>query len=449
MAADSRSHERDRNASGAARRPSDLGLPVPQVFGDYLLTSRLALRSMAEVFVAVRLGDRSGRLLVLKRAPFDEAPSGAIAESLRREIAVLDGEAIAGVVKMLDHGEIGGLPFIVLEYVKGQPLDALLSLGPMDKAAAIVVGRDIARALSALHARGWVHGDVAPSNIVVDDAGEATLLDLGIARRIGEPREMPAGKPGYASPEAAVGKPARPSDDVYGWGTVVAECLVGGRLFRETDLAEAAARRSHLPLPIEDDELLASALALDVAVRPTADGIVAALKPDPEGRRVLASAVLSAELRTEDDASERVSSEPLLTSTASDPAIVRMVEASSDRPRAGSPKANAGKKSLRWILALASVLVGVALVGGFFIGRRTARHDVQTKMTLPQIPPRTEIQLDGRTLLGAGTLREIPIDPGSHKLTVRIARRDAKEYEFVAEPGDHVVLLVVPVNRRN
>lgn len=414
---------------------------IPQVYGEYLLTSRLVERSMAEVFLAVRLGDRAGRIVVLKRAPIDEPASGSIAESLRREAEVLGGGNIDGIAALVDSGELAGLPFVVLEHVKGQPLDAILAAGPIDRQAAMLLGRDVARALAALHARGWVHGDVTPSNVIVDEAGEATLVDLGIARRIGETREMPAGKPGYASPEAAIGKPASASDDVYGWGTIVAECITGARLFRETDLAEAAARRSQLPLPVEETALLASALSLDPSGRPTAAKIVESIAPEHDKRRILADAVLSAELRAGSDAQQRPSDDHGVAQTTSDPAIARMVQASSVRPPASS---GLGKRAL---LVIASLVTSAALVGGYFVGRRTARHKEDASLSLPQLPPRAEVKLDGRTLLGAGSTRQIPIDPGSHKLTIQLGKKEAREYEFAAEPGEHVVLVVVPMNR--
>lgn len=410
---------------------------TPQVYGDYLLTSRVALRSMAEVFLAVKLGDRSGRILVLKRAPIDEAPSGSVAESLRREAEVLSGGAIDGVAAMVEHGDIAGLPFVVLEHVKGQSLEALLDLGTLDKSAANVIGRDVARALAALHDKGWIHSDVTPSNVMIDDAGEATLVDLGIARRIGETREMPAGKPGYASPEAAMGKPARPSDDIYGWGVLMGECLIGGRLFRETDLAEAAARRSNLPLPVEESPLVAAALSLDPERRPTAADLLRALPSEPDKRSVVANAVLSAELRSGEGAPLEARQEIVdARVTTNDPGIGRMVQASSQRP----PPPRASRTVL--LAVVAAAFLG-ALAVGFVAGRRSApKHTPDTTLSLPALPPRAEVKIDGRTVL-AGASRELPIEPGAHKLSFQMARRESREFEFVAEPGDRVVVLVV------
>lgn len=433
---------------------------TPQVFGEYLLTSRLVERSMTEVFLAVRLGDKSARVVVLKRAPLDEAASGSVAESLRREIEVLREGRIDRVTALVDHGEVAGLPFVVLEHINGQPLDAILASGPLERGTTMLLARDLALALASLHAKGWVHGDVTPSNIVIDDAGEATLVDLGIARRTNELREMPAGKPGYASPEAALGKPARPSDDVYGWGVVVAECLLGGRLFRETDLAEAATRPERLPNAVMDVHMVASALSREPERRPAAQAIAAGIEPSHEGRRSLADAVNASQLRGAGPRSVPARggvgvtkidlgfAEPVAAKTVGS----LVVAARNKGPGSHGPHPPSSRTSA---LAIVAIVLSVAMlfgaVGAFFLGRRTganaAKRRETTTLTLPTIPPRAEVKLDGRTLLTPNATTNLDIEPGSHKLTVQIARREPREYEFVAEAGDHVVLVVVPVQR--
>lgn len=438
---------------------------TPQVFGDYLLTSRLVERSMTEVFLAVRLGDKSARVVVLKRAPLDEAASGSVAESLRREIEVLREGRIDRVAALLDHGEVAGLPFVVLEHVNGQPLDAILASGPLDRKTSLLLARDLALALASLHAKGWVHGDVTPSNIVVDDAGEATLVDLGIARRSNEPREMPAGKPGYASPEAALGKPARPSDDVYGWGVVVAECLIGARLFRETDLAEAATRPARLPNAVMDIRLLADALALEPERRPLAHAIAAAIEPSHEGRRSLADAVNTSQQRGAEprSAPARVavgvtkmdagfSAPPPHAGGAAKTVAAPVVAPGHKRPGShGEPPPSARSSAVAVVAIVLSIAAVLGSLGGFLLGRRTAtaaaKRRETTTLSLPTIPPRAEVKLDGRTLLTPNSATSVDIEPGTHKLTVQIARREPREYEFMAESGDHVVLVVVPILR--
>lgn len=416
---------------------------TPEVFGEYLLTGRLAERSMAEVFLAVKLGDRSGRAFVLKRPPLGERASGVVAESLRREADVLRASSIDGVVGLSDEGEVGGLPFVVVEHVRGVPLSTLLRQGAFETSEAALVARDLAKVIGRLHERGWVHGDITPSNVIVDDAGELMLIDLGLARRIGEARETPAGKAGYASPEAAVGKDATQSDDIYGWGVVVAECLLGAPLFVESDLAEAAARRGVLPAVIGEIAKLKEALGLEARRRPSADEIVAAIEAPPSsartalGARVGGFEVEPASLRP----SRRSSLErgPQSQRAALVVAAARPADPIVDAQR---PAIHSGPSPIRRRLLLA-VAVVIAVGVGFFTGRRSERRTIKTSLTLPMLPARAEIELDGKRMIVPEAGRAIPIEPGRHSLSVSSIGKGEREYEFVAEPGDHVVIVTV------
>lgn len=410
---------------------------TPEVFGELLLVGRLSARSMSEVFLAVRLGDRSGRLFVVKRPALGERASGAVAESLRREAAVLGAKRWPGAVVLDSAGTMAGLPYVAVEHVRGVSLDQLLGGAPLSEAAAFTVGRDLARTLAELHAAGWVHGDVAPSNVVIDDAGELVLVDFGLARKVDEPREGPSGKPGYASPEAALGRPAQTTDDVYAWGAVVAECLTGRRLFDEHELVQASTRGPELPSAIAAHPIVAKALALDATSRPRA-GELAALATGAGARAELADRATRATSAVRDSAEDPAPSGARLTQPVSavPPVVMQPI------PKPASP-------SLldRRMLAIAgAALMGVALLS-FVVGRRTAKVQAErrdARITFPALPARAEIKMDGRTVLVPEAGRPLSIEPGRHTVTVTIAR-DEREYDVFVEPGDNVVL--VPVAR--
>ncbi len=144
---------------------------LPERFGEYLLVRRLG-GGMAEVFLAVKLGDREGRTWVVKRPRLGERASGLAAQSILRESEVLGDVSAPEIPRLGESGSIGGLPFVVLEHHRGASLDAVVRRsGPIDREAAWTVGLDVLRALAALHGAGWVHCDVAPSNVLLDDAG--------------------------------------------------------------------------------------------------------------------------------------------------------------------------------------------------------------------------------------------------------------------------------------
>ncbi len=409
---------------------------TPEVFGEWLLLERLGGRSMSEAFLAVRLGDRSGRLFVVKRPGLGERASGTVAEALRREAQVLGERRWAGAAAMEASGDLAGLPYVAIEHVRGVPLDRLLSGTPLSESAALLVGRDLARTLAELHEHGYVHGDIAPSNVLVDEAGEITVVDFGLVRKVGEERGGPSGKPGYAAPDAALGKPAKTEDDVYAWGALVAECLTGRRLFDERQLAEAAARSADLPSDVSRHPLVARALSLSGGSRPAASELLE-LSIGPGAREELAERAQN-EARTE---GREAPAAPERVVDAKAPAVPARVEAIA-APREPAPQGM--RKPV--VAALVAGFVGFGLFG-FMAGRRTAKFQNENReatITIPSLPARTQVSIDGKTVIVPEAGRPLPIAPGRHTITVNLPR-DEREYDVFIQPGDHVVL--VPVGR--
>ncbi len=257
----------------------------PEVFGGFLLVQRLAEGAMATVHLAVRLGDSSGRPLVLKRPPLGERPSGRAAQAILREAEVLGEVRGAGIPALEAAGDIAGLPYVALERLRGASLAKLLATGaPLPIPAVRAIGKDVGRALAKLHSAGWVHRDVTPSNIFVDEAGEVYLLDFGLAARAGDERSaLVAGTRGYAAPEVAMSGAAHPARDVYGLAVCLAEAALGRRLFDEASLVEAAGRGDAPPkIAALEPRLpgLGAALRRDQGARPSVADLVAGLGED-------------------------------------------------------------------------------------------------------------------------------------------------------------------------
>src|SRR5262245_26572349 len=117
---------------------------------------------MAEVFVAVRLGDRSGRTFVVKRPQLGERPTTEASQAILREGEVLTSVRGRGIVALEAAGDMAGLPYLALEHVRGAPLDRLLaSAGALPPEVSSAIALELAQALAAVHDAGWVHGDVA------------------------------------------------------------------------------------------------------------------------------------------------------------------------------------------------------------------------------------------------------------------------------------------------
>ncbi|BDI22046.1 serine/threonine-protein kinase [Herbiconiux sp. L3-i23] len=150
----------------------------------------------------------------------------------------------------------GSTPFLVMELVDGEHLASLLRAGPLstDDAAAVIA--QIAGALAHIHAKGIVHRDVKPANILIrrDDDGvlHAKLADLGIARMADATHLTTAGSilgtVAYLSPEQVGGGTVGTAADVYALGLVLFECLTGERPFAGTPAEQAAARTVAQPL---------------------------------------------------------------------------------------------------------------------------------------------------------------------------------------------------------
>lgn len=439
-------------------------MALPELYGSWLLVRRLGERSMSEVYVAVRAGDASARWYVLKRPPVGERASGRVAESIRCEAAILKELSAAeprprGVVGFVETGLVAGLPYLVVEHVRGASLERLLRVSPLPAEVARLVARDLAQRLAALHERGLVHGDVAPSNVVVDEDGELVLVDFGLAMRAGERRTTPQGTAGYVSPEAALGRAAATADDAYAWGVVAAELILGRRLFDDGDLAAAAVRTS-LPAGARVDDLpeVERALSTDPAARPALAEVAAALEVDAGARARLAELTAEAELSREAEASGATRAaappaalEPAKLAAPTRPAAARSDDAALVRAEreavsvAPPPEPALRARPRAWSARLAiGVLLAVfgAALFGFVAGRRVARSRMG-QITLPMLPARTEILLDGRVVLVPEPGRAIPIEPGRHTLSLEVARRDAKEYEFVVQPGEHVLVVNV------
>ena len=168
-------------------------------------------------------------------------------------------------------------PYLVFEYVPGETLSTVLAKrGALPPTEAVALMMDVLDALVVAHAAGVVHRDMKPSNVMVDQAGRARVMDFGIAARVKEAgdagtNELDAGTPGYMSPEAAQRSPATPKMDIFSAGIVFGEMLSGKPLIDEVDPYRAMYRVIHeqLTLPVDltaevDDRLRAIVMrALD------------------------------------------------------------------------------------------------------------------------------------------------------------------------------------------
>ncbi|WP_294565291.1 serine/threonine-protein kinase [uncultured Arthrobacter sp.] len=258
--------------------------------GRYALGRRVGAGGMAEVYLGrdTRL-ERDVAIKVFRPGTADGIERGSVEARL---LAGLDHPGLVRVLDMDTEHASGDGAYLVMEYIPGPDLGAMLRSGPLTPAGARHVGLDLSRALHHIHHRGVIHRDIKPSNILTRDAEPGSgvftylLTDFGIARFF-DGSGMTAtgqviGSAAYFSPEQARGEMVGTPTDIYSLGLVLIECLTGERAFPGTGVESALARLHRSPsIPASAGagmgELLAAMTLDDPAARPDARAVATAL----------------------------------------------------------------------------------------------------------------------------------------------------------------------------
>lgn len=209
--------------------------PSPQRIGRYDIVEPLGIGGMATVFRAV--DPTLKRDVALKLLTYGSPDSH---DRFLREARVLGTLDHPNIVRTYDVGEHEGQPFLVMELVQGITLAQLMRApAPMPLLQRLDVIVALARALAYAHARGVVHRDVKPQNIIIDAGGVTRLIDFGIAlmddvsvTQVG----MLAGTPQDMSPEQIRGATVDGRSDIFSAGLVLYELLASVRAFDGEDL---------------------------------------------------------------------------------------------------------------------------------------------------------------------------------------------------------------------
>jgi eukaryotic-like serine/threonine-protein kinase len=207
--------------------------------GNYKITAEIARGGMGSVFEAVRDDDAYEKIVAIKliRANLADA---LIAQRFRAERQILANLDHPHIARLLDGGQSDdGTPFLVMEYVNGEPIDVYCQSRALPISDRLKLFRDVCSAVQFAHQRLVVHRDLKPNNILVDTAGQVKLLDFGIAKlvdgaqldehgnAIAMPTEANAMTPAYASPEQIKGEAITTSSDVYALGVLLYRLLTG------------------------------------------------------------------------------------------------------------------------------------------------------------------------------------------------------------------------------
>lgn len=282
-------------AAAVAREPMALGgvpdvwphgdtarvLEAGEVFNRYRLEERLGLGGMGAVFRA--RDDLLQRLVALKVIHPDYSRRDPAA-GLRflREAEIVAALSHPHIIRLLDAGIDAETAFMTFEFVEGESLaQRLRTSGAMSPEDAVAVMLPVASAMVYAHARGVVHGDLKPTNILLgsDYMGRICpkVLDFGVSffasvdPRLDPTRSRVAGTPGYLAPECLTQTDVDARLDCFSLGCVLYECLTGHGPFAHCKRLSEAALAAHngdyvppsllRPLPPGIDEAIARALA--------------------------------------------------------------------------------------------------------------------------------------------------------------------------------------------
>jgi serine/threonine protein kinase/tetratricopeptide (TPR) repeat protein len=328
---------------------------IGETISNYRITEKLGAGGMGVVYKALDV--KLERTVALKFLPNDLAVSARDKESLLRE---------ARAASALDHPNIGvihGLEesadhqlFIVMGYYEGETLAQKLSRGLIPVRESLNLAIQIARGLSAAHARNIVHRDIKPSNIIITKENVAKIVDFGLARVVATVSATQSisstGTLPYMAPEQILGESIDRRCDIWALGVILIQMITGSHPFvRPNTGAMTFAILNQPPAALD---------VIPTAVQPV---VYRALSKKPEGRYSSADEMLRdlEAVRAEITSSPAPADEPTLTRSIDPRELKQYVEnASSPRWSTGTPK-----KARR--LLFASVGVVLAAIAASFL----------------------------------------------------------------------------------
>ncbi len=244
---------------------------------------------MGEVYRADDL--KLGQPVALKFLPEHLLSDGAALARFHREVRVARQVSHKNVCRVYDIGEVDGRHFLSMEFIKGEELSSLIRrIGRVPQDKAIQIARQICAGLAAAHDVGFLHRDLKPANVMIDEHGNARVLDFGLGGLTEEfgADEIRAGTPAYMSPEQIDAKEQTVRSDIYSLGLVLYELFTGKRAFEAPTLGELVKLRRSDTSPTTPSEIVKD---LDPAIERVIDRC---LQKDPARRPSAALQVAAA-----------------------------------------------------------------------------------------------------------------------------------------------------------
>jgi eukaryotic-like serine/threonine-protein kinase len=416
----------------------------PEKFGRYEVLGLLGEGSMGRVY---RAFDPLGHRVVAIKTVRPEFLGGEAADDylrrFRREAQAAGALSHPSIITIFDVGS----DYFVMELLEGATLQALLrEQGRLALAEALRILEPVGEALDYAHARGVIHRDIKPGNLMLLPDGRTKIMDFGVAHLAAKSMSVSSqflGSPSYMAPERILRGEATPRSDLFSFAVVAYECLTGARPFPGDNVSDvvsrvvkgAAAAPSSLDpsLPPEHDAVFHTALAKDPAERfPTAVAFMVALGWEGEVTPLPAPLPLPA---------------PYASTTTAAPELGTLVDAPASM--AAAPPRRLG---VRLALA-AAALFAVSLLAGY-LRRPSAPAATLAPLAVPgppvvsieTTPAGAQVFLDGREA-GVSPLSLASLPLGVHTVKVTHPGYVPTELNVEVRPGTGHVPLALPLHR--
>jgi beta-lactam-binding protein with PASTA domain len=430
--------------------------PNTIIDGRYRVLSRLGSGGMADVYLAE--DQLLGRSLAVKVLHHHFAEDQEFVERFRREASSAAGLSHPNIVAIFDRGEWDGTYYIAMEYVPGRSLKELVrEQGPLEPVVAIDIVTQILQAARFAHARGVIHRDLKPHNVILDEEGRARVTDFGIAQAGASEMTMTGsimGTAQYLSPEQAQGHAVSAPSDLYAVGVILYELLTGAVPFDgDTAVAIAFKQVSAQPfapsvanpaVPSVLDEIVLRALAKDPAMRyGSAEEFIVALRaarerlPAGAATAIFATPPLAAGAP---GTSTHVAPAGAVLSTGRPPAALLLPpdggSLGATPPEDGDEQAAKKRRNLRLALAGAAAAAIVALVLVLTLTRPSSGGQV----TVPNVAGQSEAAA-GAALRHAG-LVPVPALTASSTVADGVVISETPPAGSVVSKGTRVTIAV-------
>lgn len=224
---------------------------IGRTLGNYRIIEQIGLGGMATVFKGY--DPDTDRYVAIKILPQHFSHDPQFRERFKREAKAIARLEHLHILPIFTYGEEDGIAYMAMRYLQGGTLTDRIGLGALPLAEASQILRQLANALDHAHSQNILHRDMKPSNVLLDEAGNAYLMDFGIAKIVEATIDLTGdrllGTPAYMSPEQCKGEPIGPASDIYSLGIILYEMVTGRRPFHAETPVAVILQQLNNPLP--------------------------------------------------------------------------------------------------------------------------------------------------------------------------------------------------------